>query len=106
MTGVSAHEGLTASVSATKLATAHRWIRAKFEGLQETKTAEGCLMGGLESSQIQKNEVTTQGYGLYAIANRPLRAADQDYPRGLHFLKAKLWFISQNQQMSLKPLFG
>ena len=41
---------------------------------------------GLESSQIQKNEVTTQGYGLYAIANRPLRAADQDYPRGLHFL--------------------
>ena len=42
--------------------------------------------GGLEFSQIQKNEVTTQGYGLYAIANRPLRAADQDYPRGLHFL--------------------
>jgi len=46
MTGVSAHEGLTASVSATNLATAHRWIRAKFEGLQETKPAEGCLMGG------------------------------------------------------------
>ena len=23
---------------------------------------------------------------IYAIANRPLRAADQDYPRGLHFL--------------------
>ena len=62
----------------------NRWAAAKFQGQKEKKTAEGYLVVQLKSGQVQKNEVTTQGYGLYVINTRPLRIVEKVYPSGLH----------------------
>ena len=75
----------TSSATAAELAKAHKWTRAKFEGVAETKPDEGYLKVNLDAGMIQRSEVTTTGYGLYAIASRPLRIADRDFERGLHF---------------------
>ena len=76
---------LTSTATAAELAKAHKWTRAKFEGVAETKPDEGYLKVNLDAGMIQRSEVTTTGYGLYAIASRPLRIADRDFERGLHF---------------------
>ena len=76
---------LASSTTADELAQAQKWTQAKFEGVAETKPGEGYLAVGLTTGRVQRSEVTTTGYGLYAIASRPLRIADRDYGRGLHF---------------------
>ena len=76
---------LTSTATAAELAKAHKWTQAKFEGVAETKPDEGYLKVNLDAGMIQRSEVTTTGYGLYAIASRPLRIADRDFERGLHF---------------------
>ena len=60
------------------------WVAAKFERLREKKPTEGFLTVQLKSGRLQKNQVITQGYGLYTISTRPLRIADRVFKRGLH----------------------
>ena len=85
MTTASTVDELTSLATTAELAKAHTWTRAKFEGAAETKPDEGYLSVNLDAGKIQRSEVTTTGYGLYAIASRPLRIADRDFERGLHF---------------------
>ena len=75
----------TSTATVAELAKAHKWTRAKFEGAAETKPDEGYLTVNLDAGRVQRSEVTTTGYGLYAIASCPLRIADRDFERGLHF---------------------
>jgi alpha-galactosidase len=76
---------LASSATADELDKAQKWTQAKFGGVAETKPDEGYLTVNLTAGRVQRSEVTTTGYGLYAIASRPLRIADRDYGRGLHF---------------------
>ena len=76
---------LASSATDDELAKAQKWTRAKFEGVAETKPDEGYLTVNLDAGRVQRSEVTTTGYGLYAIASCPLRIADRDFERGLHF---------------------
>ena len=94
----------TSTATAAELAKAQKWTRAKFEGVAETKPDEGYLKVNLDAGRVQRSEVTTTGYGLYAIASRPLRIADRDFERGLHFpSEGEVVFICRNPQRHLKP---
>ena len=77
---------LALGVSATpqEFSEANRWAAAKFEGIPETKRAVGYLMVYLKAGQVGKNQVSTQGYGIYATGTSPLQVADKEYRQGLH----------------------
>jgi hypothetical protein len=67
-----------------EFAEAVRWAAAKFEGKADTPLASGYLTVHLKPGQVGKNQVITQGYGIYATGGSPLLIVDKEYRQGLY----------------------